>query len=259
MKIYKLIFFLTLVSSMVQAQTGTVKGVIKDEITGEGISFVNVLVLQTKTGFSTELDGTYTYNLPAGNYTFEISYIGYNTIQKELEIKNGEITGLDIVLKEERQDLEEVIISARQLRNTDNALMAIQRKSINVINGVSAQSIKKSGDNDAAAAIKRVTGVSVEGGKYVFIRGLGDRYSKTTLNGMDIPGLDPDRNSVQMDIFPTTIIDNIMVSKTATSDLPADFTGGVVNISTRIFLKKEKAHSLWVWDIILTCTLVRIT
>ncbi len=95
--------------------------------------------------------------------------------------------------------------------------------------------ISQIGDATAVEAAKRVTGVTVEGGKYVYIRGLGDRYSKTTLNGMDIPGLDPDKNTIQMDIFPTDLVSNIVVSKSFTADQPADFTGGFLNIETSAF------------------------
>ena len=103
------------------------------------------------------------------------------------------------------------------------------------MDAVSAQEFKKAGDGNAASAAKRVSGVSIDGGKYVFVRGLGDRYTKTQLNGMDIPGLDPDRNSIQMDIFPANIIDNIKVLKSFSANLPADFTGGVVDIETKSF------------------------
>ena len=96
------------------------------------------------------------------------------------------------------------------------------------------------GDSDAASSMKRVTGVSVEGGKYVYVRGLGDRYTKTILNGVDIPGLDPDRNTMQLDIFPTSIIDNIMVYKSFNANMPADFTGGVVDISIKDFPEQKK-------------------
>lgn len=82
-------------------------------------------------------------------------------------------------------------------------------------------------------------GVSVQSGKYVYVRGLGDRYTKSILNGMDIPGLDPDKNTVQMDIFPTNILENIIVIKSGSADLPADFTGGVVNIVTKDFPSKK--------------------
>jgi outer membrane receptor protein involved in Fe transport len=99
--------------------------------------------------------------------------------------------------------------------------------------------MKLTGDATAVEAAKRVTGVSVEDGKYVYIRGLGDRYSKTTLNNVDIPGLDPDRNSLQMDIFPTNLIDNIFVSKNFTADMSADFTGGMLNIETKDFPEEK--------------------
>ena len=87
--------------------------------------------------------------------------------------------------------------------------------------------------------LTRVPGVSIQGGKYVFVRGLGDRYTKTQLMRMDIPGLDPDRNSLQMDIFPTNILQNIVVLKTLTADLPADFSGGLVNIELVDFPTKK--------------------
>ena len=109
------------------------------------------------------------------------------------------------------------------------------------MDGISSAALKKIGDSNAAASMKRITGVSVEGGKYVFVRGLGDRYTKTILNGLDIPGLDPDRNSIQMDIFPTNIIDNLVVNKSFTADLPADFTGGVININLKDFPDSREA------------------
>src|SRR5690606_8323191 len=84
-----------------------------------------------------------------------------------------------------------------------------------------------------ATAVRTVPGVSVQEGKYVYVRGLGDRYSKSILNGVDIPGLDPDKNTVQMDIFPTNILENIVVVKSGSAELPADFTGGVVDIVTK--------------------------
>ena len=107
------------------------------------------------------------------------------------------------------------------------------------MDGISSSKMKLTGDATAVEAAKRVTGVSVEDGKYVYIRGLGDRYSKTTLNNVDIPGLDPDRNSLQMDIFPTNLIDNIFVSKNFTADMSADFTGGMLNIETKDFPEEK--------------------
>jgi len=138
-------------------------------------------------------------------------------------------------MAEEASELETVTIAATAIRTTENALMSVKRNAPNLMDGISASTFRQIGDGDAAGAVKRVTGVSIEGGKYVYVRGLGDRYTKTVLNGVDVPGLDPDRNTIQMDIFPTNVIDNIIVSKSFTADLPADFTGGVVDIATKDF------------------------
>lgn len=242
MKKLRILFLLLIVSCIqLSAQTGTIRGVVTDGSNGEPIMFGNVFILDISDGTTTDLDGAYSINVAPGTYTMEFSYIGYKSTKvTEVKIVDGEVTIIDISLGTDAQILEEVVVTAEQTRNTEAALATIQRKSLNVINGISSQSFKKIGDSDAAGAIKRVTGVSVEGGKYVYVRGLGDRYTKSILNGMEIPGLDPDRNSLQMDIFPTNILDNIIVLKTFTADLPADFTGGVVDIQTKEFPETKK-------------------
>jgi hypothetical protein len=130
-------------------------------------------------------------------------------------------------------------VTAKVLRTTETALLTVKKNSAVMMDGISASKIRLTGDGTAVEAAKRVTGVSVEGGKYVYIRGLGDRYSKTTLNGVDIPGLDPDRNTLQMDIFPTNLINNILISKNFSPDMPADFTGGLLNIENEEFPRRK--------------------
>jgi len=121
----------------------------------------------------------------------------------------------------------------------------MQKKSVVVLDGLSAQAIKNTGASNLASAVKNIPGVSIEGGKYVYVRGLGDRYTKSILNGIDIPGLDPDRNTIQMDLFPTNILDNVIILKSASAEYPADFTGGIVDIVTKDFpTKPEYTFSL---------------
>lgn len=232
-----LLTFLVLVLPVfVAAQSGTVRGQLIDDANGETIPFANVIIQETGNGFSTDLDGKFSIDLPIGIYNFKVSYIGYAELTiSDIEVTDGKVSVLDMRLKEESEVIDQIVVTATALRNTETALMTIQKKSANVLDGISSQTFKRIGDSNAASAIKRVTGVSIEGGKYVFVRGLGDRYTKSILNGMDIPGLDPDRNTLQMDIFPTNLIDNIMVMKSFTPDLPGDFTGGVVNIVTKDF------------------------
>ena len=235
-------FLLMIISFSAFAQTGTVRGYLYDEGNGEPVLFGNVLVDDDGTGTTTDLDGAYVIDLAPGIYSLTFSFIGYTaTTVSDVVVTAGEVTNLDVNIAEESQVIEEVVITAKQARNTEVALATIKRKSTNLLDGISSASFKKIGDSDAAAAIKRVSGVSVEGGKYVYVRGLGDRYTKSILNGMDIPGLDPDRNTIQMDLFPTSIIDNIIVVKSFTADLPADFTGGIVDINTKDFPDERNA------------------
>jgi TonB-dependent receptor len=236
MKTFLISLLTSLLPIFLLAQNGTLRGTVYDDGTGEPILFGNVVVTGTGTGTTTDLDGAYSLALAPGSYSITFSYLGYSDlIINEVEIKAGEVTSLDARIQEESEVLNEVVISAKVSRNTETALATIKRRSTNVLDGISAASFRKIGDSNAASAIKRVSGVSIEGGKYVYVRGLGDRYTKSILNGVDIPGLDPDRNTLQMDIFPTNVIDNIIVLKSFTADLPADFTGGVVNITTKDF------------------------
>lgn len=238
----KILFFLLflVINNIVFSQQGTIRGQILDEETAEELIGVSVVINGTTTGTITDLDGSYALKLNPGTYTVVYSYISYTT-QKitDVVVKDGETTIVDIRLKTDEEQIEEVVVKAERITNSEVAMLTIQRKSANVLDGISAQTFSKTGDNDAASAIKRVTGVSVEGGKYVYVRGLGDRYTKTQLNGVDIPGLDPDRNTVQMDIFPSNLLNNIVVYKTFTPDLPGDFTGGMVNVETKSFPTKE--------------------
>ena len=229
--------FLCLFAYGIYAQTGSIRGKITDAKTGEAIMFANVLAKELSSGTTSDLDGNYSLSLNEGTYTIEFSYVGYaNLSVTEVLVSNGKDTELHVKLSGDSEVLQVVMVSAKVIRNTETALLAIQRRAPGLLDGISTQSIKRSGDSDVGSAIKRVTGVSVEGGKHVIIRGLGDRYSKTILNGMSVPGLDPDRNSVQLDIFPTNLVDNIIVYKSFIPDLPGDFSGAAWLISSlRIF------------------------
>lgn len=230
-------------SYLCNAQTGTVRGVIIDDITGEALIGATAVIDGTTTGSATDFEGSYTIaGLEPGNYTLKFSYVSYQVkIVTDVAVKPGEVTSLNIRLAEDVNKLQDVVVTAELIRNSETALMTLKRKSANIQDGISSESIGRIGDGNAASAIKRVSGVSVQEGKYVFVRGLGDRYTQTVVNGMAVPGLDPDRNSLQMDLFPTNIIDNIIVRKSFTADLPADFTGGIVNIDIKDFPTEKTA------------------
>ena len=230
--------FLLFAVSFVYGQNGSIAGHVIEAESGFEIIGANiVLEINTATGASTDLDGNYIIrDLEPGNYTLTCSYLGYDDQKiSDVLVEAGKVTTIDFKMGEAPIQLEVAIITGKRVNNTEAAVIAIQRKAPVVLNGISFSQISKNGDNDVASAVKRVTGVTVEGGKYVYVRGLGDRYSKTTLNGATIPGLDPNKNTVQMDLFPSNLIDNILVYKTFAPNLPGDFTGGYVDISTKDF------------------------
>jgi len=197
-----LIIFSIFIQFLITGQ-GTIRGTVYDDAIGETVPFATVFVQETSGGTTSDLDGAYDLSLDAGLYTITFSFIGYADYNvSDVEVKEGEVTLLDIRMKQESEVLDEIVVTAKTIRNTEAAVLTIQKKSANLLDGISSQTFRKIGDSDAAGAIKRVTGV---------------------LNGMDIPGLDPDRNTLQMDIFPTNIIDNIIVLKSFTPDLPGDF------------------------------------
>lgn len=219
------------------AQKGTIRGKVIDDASGESMIGVSVFLEGTSIGAATDLEGSFSFSADPGTYNIQATFISFNTKTiSGVEVKAGEVSNLGTIrLGESVEQMQEVVVKAQVIRETEAALLTIKRKSPNMIDGISAETFSKIGDSDAAGAIKRVSGVSVQGGQYVFVRGLGDRYTKTTLGGMEIPGLDPDRNAVQMDIFPTNLINNIVVYKTFTPDLSADFVGGMVDIDTKDF------------------------
>jgi TonB-dependent receptor len=223
-----------------QAQEGKIEGNILDGELDDVLPFANVTLVGTNTGSTSDFDGFYSITAAPGTYTVSFSFVGYQTKEiTEVVVKEDETTRVNVTLNSAADNLEEVVITTTARRNTEASVLNLQRKSVKVSDGLSFEGIKRTGASNVASAVKNIPGVSVQGGKYVFVRGLGDRYTKSILNGMDIPGLDPDRNTLQMDVIPSNIIENIIVSKTATADMPADFTGGVVDIVTKDFPSRE--------------------
>lgn len=242
----KYLFISFFISCYAFAQTGIVTGKVIEADTNEALAFASVIVKGTDKGVTTDFEGKYTLNLPEGTYNLAFSFLGFDTKEiSDIKVTTNHVSNLDVTLKAAGISIETIVISASSARNTEVSILATQQKSINLMDGISSQTFQKLSVSDVAAAIKNVPGVSVQDAKYVYVRGLGDRYTKSILNGVDIPGLDPDRNTVQLDVFPTNIIDNIQVIKSSTADLPADFTGGMVNIITKDF-PTQKTYSLGV-------------
>lgn len=229
------------------AQKGTISGKVIDQVSGETLIGVSIRAEnpagEVKGGATTDFDGNYTFTIDQGTYTIQVAYPSYQkqTITN-FEVKPNVTNTLDVVMAEENTTIAEVVIVATQVRNTDASLIALQRRAFSIQDGLSSQQITRSAVSNAADAMKQVTGAVVEGGKFIVMRGLGDRYSISQLNGITMPSTDPYRNSSSLDLIPAQMIENIVTVKTFTPDLPGNFSGGLVNITTKSFPDKFNVY-----------------
>ena len=216
---------------------GRIVGRILDAGNGMGISDVGIQVVGTSIGSMSGVEGRFTVNnVPEGTVTITVRRIGYTpkTITGLFVIK-GQTLQQDISLSAANVMLSAQIVTADAERGSVNSALDAQRTSTNVVSGITSEQISKSPDGDAAQAVGRVSGVSVQDGKYVFVRGLGDRYTQTSLNGARIPSPEPEKKVVPLDMFPTGLLQTITTIKTFTPDQSGDFAGAQVDIQTREF------------------------
>ena len=217
-------------------ESGKIFGKITDKKTGETLIGLSVKISGTTSGVSTNVNGQYVLaGLKPGKYTLLFSYIGYQSKQiTDIEVLTGKTTTLDIVMDEAlTQNLKEVVITASAKQESTNTLYAQQKNSSRISDGVSAESIKKSPDKNTADVLKRVSGATIQDNKFVIVRGLSDRYNSATLDNGALPSSEPNRKAFSFDIVPSNMIDNIVISKTATPDMSGDFAGGAVQILTK--------------------------
>lgn len=228
------------------AQKGVISGKVIDKVSGETLIGASVYiegVNDNTIGTITDFDGNYSFEADPGTFDIAISYISYTKqVIKGVVVKAGEVTTLDVPLESESVGLTEVVVQATAVKNTDASLIALQKKSFSIQDGISSQQISRTGSSNAADAMKQMTGAVVEDGKFIVMRGLGDRYSLSQLNGVTMPSTDPYRNSSSLDLIPSQMIENIVTTKTFTPDLPANFSGGLVNVTTKSLPDKFTLH-----------------
>ena len=235
------LFLLLLLSHAMQAQnTSSIFGKIVDSSTGEELIGANVFLKGTTIGAASDLEGNFRIEkIPAGTYTLIASMVGYTKLTVEqIELKPGDSKKLDLALISEAFETDEVVVTAKMLENTESSLLKMRQKSEAISDAISSEFISKSGSSNAADALTKVTGTSVVDGKYIYVRGLGDRYTSTQLNGAEIPSVDPYKRGGSIDIIPAGLIDNIQAVKSFTPDKPGDFSGGSVDIATKDFPEK---------------------
>jgi len=173
----------------------------------------------------------YKINLKSGVYQIKASYVGYTTYTNQINLTSD--TTFDIVFVDDTKQLSEVVVKAVGQKVTEASVVRTIRNSNVVSDGVSIEFIKKTPDRNVGDALKRVSGVTIQNDKFVLVRGLADRYNSAILNKTLLPSTEPDRRAFSFDIIPTALIDNIIVSKSASANQPGDWSGGLVQITTK--------------------------
>ena len=228
-----LVFFFALSAT---AQTGVVSGKIVDAKSGETLMGSTVVIDEnTNWAASTDLDGNFTIaKVPAGKHKVKVRYIGYQEKQDEVEVKAGEVTTLNMTLSEDAVVLKETVITGTvDKRDNESAIVMMQKNSTVIQSGISSEEMKRSPDKSSSDVIRRVSGSTIQDGKFAIIRGLADRYNLAMLNNVMLPSTEPDRKAFAFDVFPSNILDNIIIMKTGQPNLPSEWSGGLIQLNTR--------------------------
>lgn len=220
-----------------QGETGRVVGRVLNAQSGQPLSGAQVYVADGSIGGLTAVDGRYFLRgVPVGLRDIAVQLIGFGTkTVTGVQVVAGETVTLDINVDPQAVALEGITVSAAAERGSTTSLLTERKMSAVVSDAIGADQISRSPDGDAAAALRRVPGLSVVDGKYAYVRGLGERYSATTLNGSPLASPVPDKKVIPLDVIPSGLLESIVTSKSYSPDQPGDYAGGLVQLRTRSF------------------------
>ncbi|MCW3122984.1 MAG: outer rane beta-barrel protein [Flavipsychrobacter sp.] len=230
-------FILSLVMCLSLSQafaSGKITGKITDGKNGETVIGAIVTVQGSPAGAATDMDGNFVLSVDAGTYTISVKYVGYQ--DKEIDgiiVTDGVETNVNVLLTAATNELKEVVVQTSVKKENISAMILYQKNTNTVAQVVSAEAIRKSPDRNTGEVLKRISSASIQEGKYLIIRGLGDRYNQAMLNGSLLSSTEPDRKTFSFDLFPSGMIDNIVINKAATPDLPGEFAGGLIQVNTK--------------------------
>src|SRR5215510_5732466 len=247
LRLLALILFVAVGHARLPAQTptptpiasGRITGRVVDVASGQPLTHAQVGVVGQTAGAETDLDGRYTVNgVSVGLHSVQARRIGFQQKRYDsVTVTAGQATVVNFTINAASVALESMVI--KEVRTDASAseasLLAIQQRAAAASDGISAEQIKRTPDSDASAAATRVSGISVVDNRFVIVRGLSERYSTTLVNGVDVASPEPAKKIVPLDIFPTSLLESIVVTKSATPDKPGDFSGGAVEVKTKEF------------------------
>lgn len=228
----KILLLLFAAFSINMAWAKAIKGTIKDSVSNEAIIGATIVVKdQPSKGVASGLDGS--FELANNKYPVSliVNYVGYTA--KEIVVQRSGDLPIDILLESDAQEISGVTVVGRVQKGSESGIVSGIKFAQAVTVGVSAAQISKTSDSDAAEVVKRIPGISIIDNRFIIIRGLSQRYNNVWINNGGVPSSEADGRAFSFDIIPTTNIDNIVISKSYSADLPGDFCGGFIKISTK--------------------------
>lgn len=219
------------------AQSGKISGRIISAVSGQPLPNASVFLVGNSRSVSADMNGKFLFSgLAEGVYSIRCTYVSHvEKVVDDIRVVKGETVSIDISLEEKKATDKEVVITSKvsAARETVASLLIAQKNSASVSDGISADFIRKTPDRTTGDVIKRVSGASIQDDRFAVIRGLNDRYNAAFINGAPLPSTESDRKAFAFDIFPSSILDNLIIYKTATPDMNGEFAGGLINITTK--------------------------
>ncbi|MBC7937952.1 MAG: TonB-dependent receptor [Rhizobacter sp.] len=236
MKVVNLFLLLFFVASNLFAQTGKITGKVINANSGQPLEGASLSLVNTTVVRASDQNGIFSFiKLAPGTYSIKCTYTGFqDKIIEEIVVKENENTDISISLDSKLSDA--VVVTSKKVKaagETVASLLIAQKNSANVSDGITAESIKRTPDKSSSDVIKRVSGASIQDDRFAVIRGLNDRYNASFINGAPLPSTESDRKAFAFDIFPSAILDNLVIYKTATPDKTGEFGGGIIEITTK--------------------------
>lgn len=221
---------------------GVIQGKIIDSETGEGLPSAQVELVDKNRRILCDIEGVYNFDqLESGSYALRVLYPGLPTQTiTDILVSSGKVTTIDVVMAPPAEDtIGEIIITAKRITDTDQGVLLAQKNASSVSDVMSSQSIARSTASNTSDVLKMVSGASIQDNKFAVIRGLSDRYNAAFLNGAPLPSSESDRKAFSFDMFPSNMLDNLTITKSATPDQPAEFAGGLIQINTKSIPEKS--------------------
>lgn len=235
LRIVLLSFSLLAITSMALAQNGTIGGVVTDAKTSETIIGANVYIQGTQVGSATDIEGKFIIaNVKPGTYNLVVSFITYKShVIPDVVVESGKITEVQVAMQEDATELKEVVVTGTREINNDFALVNAIKESKLVVSGISSEQITKLPDRDAAQIAQRIPGLTIRDNRFVMVRGVPERYNQVLINNAIAPSTETEKRSFSFDLIPSGAIDQLLVYKSGSAELPGDFAGGVIQAITK--------------------------